>query len=60
MLASKGTLSVNPRIHPDGLQSVRDAAKGMGAGLMLWIEPERIVKTAKFTKVHPELVFDAK
>ena len=32
----------------------------MGAGLMLWVEPERVVKTAKFAKAHPELVFDAK
>ena len=55
-----GDWTVNPRIHPDGLQSVRDATKGMGAGLMLWIEPERVVKTAKFAKAHPELVFDAK
>ena len=54
-----GDWTPNPRIHSDNLERVRDAAKEMGAGLMLWIEPERVVKTSKFAKTHPDLLFDA-
>lgn len=54
-----GDWRANARVHPDNLESVRGAAKDMGAGLMLWFEPERVAKTAKFAKSHSELLFDA-
>jgi len=54
-----GDWATNARIHPDGLENVRDVAKEMGAGLMLWLEPERVVKTSKFAKARPELLVDA-
>jgi len=53
-----GDWTPNARIHPDGLANVRDAAKEMGAGLMLWLEPERVVKTSKFAQARPELLAD--
>ena len=46
----------NPRVHPDGLEKVRDAAKDAGMGLMLWFEPEHVVKTCNFAKEHPGLL----
>ena len=50
-----GDWTENLRIHPDRFEKVRDAAKELGAGLMLWFEPERVVKSANFAKAHPEL-----
>lgn len=51
-----GDWTENLRIHPDRFERVRDAAKGVGAGLMLWFEPERVVKSSRFAKTHPELL----
>ena len=46
----------NARIHPDGLEKVRDVAKDAGMGLMLWFEPEHVVKACNFAKEHPDLL----
>ena len=46
----------NARIHPKGLEDVRDAAKDAGMGLMLWFEPERVVWSSNFAKQHPDLL----
>ena len=46
----------NARIHPKGLEDVRDAAKSAGMGLMLWFEPERVGKPTNFAKAHPDLL----
>jgi len=46
----------NARIHPKGLEDVRDAAKGAGMGIMLWFEPERVVGSSNFAKQHPDLL----
>ena len=51
-----GDWTENLRIHPDRFEKVRDAAKELGAGLMLWFEPERVVKSSNFAKTHPELL----
>ena len=46
----------NARIHPKGLEDVRDAAKAAGMGIMLWFEPERVVPSSDFAKQHPDLL----
>ena len=53
-----GDWKVNRRVHPDGFEKVRDAAKAAGMGLMLWFEPERVVKTSNFAKEYPELLVE--
>ena len=51
-----GDWKPNPRIHPRGLEDVRDAAKDAGMGIMLWLEPERVGKITDFAKDHPDLL----
>ena len=51
-----GDWKINPRVHPDGLEKVRDAAKAAGMGIMLWFEPERVVRTSNFAKEHHDLL----
>ena len=46
----------NRRIHPDGLADVSAAAKDAGMGMMLWFEPERVVKTSRFAQEHADLL----
>ena len=46
----------NARIHPKGLADVRDAAKDAGMGIMLWFEPERVVKSSNFAKEHSDML----
>ena len=49
-----GSWNVNPTYHPDGLLDVSAAAEKLGAGFMLWIEPERAKKGTDWPKEHPE------
>jgi len=49
-----GQWEVNRRIHPELLQDVSRAARDMGAGLMLWLEPERAYDFAPICKEHPD------
>ena len=46
----------NTRIHPKGLEDVRDVAKDAGMGIMLWFEPERVVASSEFAREHPDLL----
>ena len=46
----------NARIHPNGLRDVSAAAKDAGMGIMLWFEPERVVRTSVFAKEHPDML----
>ena len=51
-----GDWTPNPRIHPKGLEDVRDAIKDAGMRMMLWLEPERVGKPTDFAKEHPDLL----
>ena len=55
-MAWTGDWVTNARIHPKGLEDVRDAAKDVGMGIMLWFEPERVVPSSNFAKQHPDLL----
>lgn len=47
-----GDWTMNPAIHADGMHKVKAAANRAGGKMMLWFEPERVMKTTKFFKKH--------
>ena len=49
-----GEWEINPRLHPNALVDVRDAAEKNGMRLLLWFEPERSFEVRKYRKKHPE------
>jgi len=49
-----GDWEVNTRVHPQELLDVAACAREMGAGMMLWLEPERAIQGTKITLQHPE------
>ena len=55
--SSIGDWTVHPTNFPRGLKPVRDEAHRNGMKFGLWIEPERIPKTAKLFKEKPEWLF---
>jgi alpha-galactosidase len=52
-----GNWRVNPTYHPDGLEAVSAAVKDGGMKLLLWVEPERVIKTTPTPQAHPEWFF---
>ncbi len=44
----------NLRIHPDRFEKVLGAANEIGAGILLWFEPERVVKSTRTYREHPD------
>ncbi len=53
-----GDWEINPRVHPRGMQDVKEAANVAGGRMLLWFEPERVVKTSSFFKVHRDWLLD--
>ena len=49
-----GEWCVNRRIHPKGLEDVRDTAATAGMKPMIWLEPERALSDRPIPKQHPE------
>lgn len=52
-----GDWRVNPRIHPDGLHEVAEAAHKTGKKFLLWLEPERVLSHTPISKEHPGYFF---
>lgn len=52
--AHTGSWNVNLNYHPDGLTEVAATAKEAGMGMLLWVEPERVLKGTDTPKAHPE------
>lgn len=52
--AHTGSWNVNPNYHPDGLKDVAATADEAGMGMLLWVEPERVLKDTDTPKNHPE------
>lgn len=52
-----GDWQVNPTYHPDGLREVAARLHEKGMRFMLWIEPERVIKTTPQPTLHPEWFF---
>lgn len=55
-----GEWTMNPRVHPCGMEDVSLAANAVGMKLMLWIEPERVAPDMPITKEHPEWLIPLK
>ncbi len=49
-----GEWCVNRRIHPQGLEDVRDTAAEAGMKPMIWIEPERTFSNLPVPQKHPD------
>jgi len=49
-----GDWEINRRVHPKGMEDVRDAATDTGLSMMLWVEPERATTHTKAWQQHPE------
>ena len=49
-----GEWNVNRRIHPQGLEDVRDTADTAGMKPMIWLEPERALSDRPIPKQHTE------
>ena len=52
--AQTGSWCVNELYHPDKLQDVKKALKKAGMKLLLWVEPERVIRGTDVTKQHPD------
>ena len=48
---------MSPKIHPNGLIDVSEAAHKAGLKFLLWFEPERVIKTTPVALAHPEWFF---
>ena len=49
-----GDWRISPHIHPSGLKDVSKAVSNAGMKFLLWIEPERVIKTTPQALAHPE------
>ena len=49
-----GEWCVNRRIHPQGMEDVRDAAANAGMKPMIWLEPERTFSNLPVPQSHPD------
>lgn len=52
-----GDWRVSPLIHSNNLRDVADAVHAAGMKFLLWVEPERVVKTTPTAMTHPEYFF---
>lgn len=49
-----GNWKINRTYHPDQMKQVALACREAGMGFLLWVEPERVVKTTPQPQEHPE------
>ncbi len=49
-----GDWRVSPIIHPNGLKDVSEAIHDAGMKFLLWVEPERVIRTTPVALEHPE------
>lgn len=52
--ANTGSWNVNELYHPDGLKEVAAEVKKHGMGLILWMEPERVLRGTDTPNQHPQ------
>ncbi len=53
-----GNWGVKPQLYPNGFKPLSDALQAAGRKLMLWFEPERVVKGTEWHKQHPDWMLD--
>ena len=56
--STTGNWTVDRERFPDGMKPVSDAAHAAGAKVMLWFEPERVVKGTQWAVEHKEWMLD--
>jgi alpha-galactosidase len=56
--ADVGSWGVNRKLYPEGFKPLSDALKATDRKLMVWFEPERVMKGTEWAKAHPEWMFD--
>ena len=49
-----GDWRVSPLVHPQGLKDVTGAVHDAGMKFLLWVEPERVIRTTPMAVAHPE------
>ena len=55
-----GTWEPDPERFPNGLKPVSDRAAEYGADLLLWFEPERVMKESGLYREHPDWLLSLK
>lgn len=55
-----GNWDLNRTIYPDGMKPLSDALARSGRHLMLWFEPERVVKGSAWYREHPDWLLQDK
>lgn len=49
-----GDWRVNAHHHPNGLEPISKAVRDAGMKYLLWVEPERVIRSTPIAKEHPE------
>ena len=52
--AQAGSWKVNPRLYPEGLKQIGQAAAAAGRKFIVWFEPERVYKGSELDRDHPD------
>ena len=58
--AEVGNWIVGKNLYPNGFQPLSSTLRKSGRELMLWFEPERVVKNSEWFKNHHDWLFDLK
>ena len=53
-----GEWVVSPKIHPGGLRDVSRAVHEAGMKFLLWMEPERVIRSTPIVQAQPEYFLD--
>ncbi len=53
-----GDWAFNPETYPDEARNISAASHEAGMKIILWTEQERVVRTSKLAKEHPEYLID--
>ena len=54
-----GSWSMNSEIYPNGFKVISEKLSAKSKGLMLWFEPERVMRETELQKEHPEYIMPA-
>jgi alpha-galactosidase len=57
--ANVGNWQVNHELYPASFKPLSDTLKASGRELMLWFEPERVIKGTEWYKEHRDWMFDS-
>lgn len=56
--ANVGNWKTNSKLYPDGLKPLSDVLNKHDRELMVWFEPERVMKGTEWANEHPDWMFD--